>query len=154
MKITRAADYAIRCVLHLAKKPPREVVSRREVAEAMDIPVAFLGKIAQGLAKAGLVVVRQGAKGGYQLAKPPGRITLLDVVEALDGEIEVNDCLARPEECGRMPSCRVHRALIDIRTALRRSLEAVTFEDLAKGDECPGTAAWRGSEKTLGCIES
>ncbi|WP_243364655.1 RrF2 family transcriptional regulator [Fundidesulfovibrio terrae] len=141
MKLTRAAEYAIRCVLYLAKHPFGQVVSRREVAQAMDIPMAFLGKIAQGLAKEGVLVVRQGAHGGYELALPPREISLLMVVEAMDGEILVNECLSRPQECGRSSYCAVHKVWERARGQFRETLSATSFEELANQDECPEHAA-------------
>jgi Rrf2 family protein len=144
VKLTRAAEYAIRCVLFLAKRPPGQVVSRREISEAMDIPNAFLGKIAQGLAKAGVILVRQGARGGYELALPPKDISLLLIVEAMDGEILVNECLSRPDECGRSGSCAVHRVWARARDQFRETLRGANFEDMARADGCPGEAGPAG----------
>jgi len=131
MKLTRAAEYAIRCVLHLSRRPAGQLVSRREVSEAMDIPPAFLGKIAQGLARAGVLVVRQGSMGGYLLALPPKDISLLRVVEAMDGEILLNECLAQPHHCGMSPTCPVHAVWGRAREQFRETLGAVSFADLA-----------------------
>ncbi len=136
MRLTRAAEYAIRCVLHLAKLPFGKVASRRDVAHTMDIPMAFLGKIAQGLAKAGILVVRQGAHGGYELALPPNEISLLMVVEAMDGEILMNECLSRPQDCGRSSFCSVHKVWDKARDQLRETLQATSFEELARDDVC------------------
>lgn len=141
MKLTRAAEYAIRCVLHLAKHPYGDVVNRREIAEAMNIPMAFLGKIAQGLAKAGIVVVRQGALGGIELALPSSEISLLMVVEAVDGEILVNECLSRPQDCERSACCAVHRVWHKARAQFRQTLGAASFETLAKTDSILESAA-------------
>lgn len=136
MKLTRAAEYAIRCVLYMAKKPPGQLVSRREVAQAMDIPLAFLGKIAQGLAKGGILVVRQGALGGYELTLAPEDISLLLVVESIDGEILVNECLSRPQACGRSSFCAVHKVWEDARGRFRSTLESTSFAQLAQTDGC------------------
>jgi Rrf2 family protein len=137
MRLTRAAEYAIRCVLYLAKHPFGQTVSRREVAQSMDIPMAFLGKIAQGLAKSGVLVVRQGAHGGYELALPPNEISLLMVVEAIDGEILVNECLSRPQDCGRSSFCAVHKVWEKARDQFRETLQAASFEELSRADICP-----------------
>lgn len=134
MKLTRAAEYAIRCVLYLAKRPLGDVVSRRDVARDMDIPMPFLGKIAQELNKAGVIVVRQGAHGGYELALPPEDISLLMVVEAMDGEILINECLARPHDCGRSTHCAVHRVWTEARARFRETLAGVSFARLAAED--------------------
>ena len=63
MRLTRAGEYAIRCLLYLSMHRDREVIGRKEIAEAMDIPAQFLGKVAQQLARAGIIAIRQGAQG-------------------------------------------------------------------------------------------
>ena len=145
VKLTRAAEYAIRCVLYLSAVPAGQVTRRREVSQAMDIPGAFLGKIAQGLAKAGVLIVRQGANGGYELALAPKDISLLSVVEAMDGEIQINECLSRPQACGRSGACAVHQVWDKARTQFRETLRGVNFETLAKNGSSPRSTAagWR-----------
>ena len=132
MKLTRAAEYAVRCILYLSGRPAGQVASRREVSSAMDIPGAFLSKIAQALSRAGILIVRQGAAGGYELALSPKNISLLSVVEAVDGEIQLNECLLRPHECGRSGLCAVHEVWHKARNQLRETLHAVDFETLAR----------------------
>ncbi len=136
MKLTRAGEYAVRCVLYLAAQERGEIVSRREIADAMDIPFQFLGKVAQQLAKAGVLEIRQGAQGGVRLLAAPKHISLLMVVEAIEGEIFLNDCLLNPESCSRVGSCGVHRVWSEARKRLRDSLNAVTFDQLAAEELC------------------
>ena len=136
MKLTRAAEYAVRCVLYLSAGPVGQVMSRREVSSAMNIPGAFLGKIAQGLAKAGILIVRQGAGGGYELAVNPKDISLLSVVEAVDREILINECLSRPQVCGRSGICAVHKVWDRARDDFRETLRSVNFETLARNGSC------------------
>jgi Rrf2 family iron-sulfur cluster assembly transcriptional regulator len=138
MRLTRAGEYAIRCVLYLAGRPPGEVSSRREVAAAMDIPDPFLSKIAQQLAKAGLIEIIQGAKGGYRLLLPPEKVTLLDVVETISGEIFLNDCLMRPGACSRSPVCKVHQVWQKAREQLRETLRQATIDRLLGDEACEG----------------
>ena len=131
MQITRATEYAVRCVLHLVMEPPDRVVPRREIAAAREIPEQFLGKIAQRLARAGIVRIRQGARGGYELAIPPERLTLLDVVEAAEGAIILNNCVLEPKVCSRSCVCSAHRVWTAARKQLRATLSGVTFAELA-----------------------
>jgi len=140
VKLTRAAEYAVRCVLYLSGYPSGKVISRREVSSAMEIPGAFLGKIVQGLARAGILIVRQGASGGYELARQPRDISLLSVVEAIDGEILINECLSRPEACGFSGTCSVHRVWNKARQDFRETLRAVNFEALARRGICSWAA--------------
>ena len=108
MEITRATEYAVRCILHLALEPADRVVPRREIAAAREIPEHFLGKIAQRLARAGVIRILQGARGGYQLAVPAERLTLLAVVEAADPiryRLRVSRVIGCGAGCEPEPSC-------------------------------------------------
>lgn len=131
MRLTRAGEYAIRCVLYLAMHTDRELIGRKEIAEAMDMPAQFLGKVAQQLAKAGIISIRQGSQGGFELARRPEDITLLAVIEAIDGEIFLNDCIQRPESCDRQTLCSVHQIWDKARRQLRSTLGGVTLAELA-----------------------
>lgn len=137
MRLTRAGEYAIRCVLYLSTNRSRRIVGRKEIAEAMDIPAQFLGKVAQNLARAGLIDIHQGARGGYELLIAPEELSLLRVVECIDGEIFLNDCLHRPESCDRSPSCTVHRVWQKAREELRATLGGISLANLAN-EERPG----------------
>jgi Rrf2 family protein len=117
-------------MLYLSVAGKGVLVSRRTVAGEMDIPEQFLGKIAQQLARAGLIEIIQGAKGGFRLTVLPAELTLLTVIEAVIGEIFLNDCILRPESCDRSPACKVHLVWENVRNQLRGSLRKATFETL------------------------
>jgi Rrf2 family protein len=131
MEITRATEYAVRCVLHLALERGDRVVPRREIAAAREIPEQFLGKIAQRLARAGIIRILQGSRGGYQLALPADRISLLAVVEAAEGDLGLNTCVMHAKACSRTCVCAAHRVWAEARRQLRATLGGVTFADLA-----------------------
>jgi len=139
MKITMAAEYAVRCVLYLAKQGPGTLVSRQEIADRADVPSKFLAKIAQQLARTGIIEIRQGAKGGYRLIRPPREITLLMVVESIIGEIFLNECAVRNDVCKSSATCTVNRIWKSARAQLRETLQAVTFESLASSPDCCGS---------------
>jgi Rrf2 family iron-sulfur cluster assembly transcriptional regulator len=141
MRLTRAGEYAVRCVLHLASRGQGTLCARKDVAERMDIPDQFLGKIAQQLARAGLIEIVQGARGGLRLVVPPDQVTLLDVVEAVIGEIFLNDCVMRPESCDRSHACAVHCVWAKAKDQLRRTLEEATFAALLKENDCMAGSA-------------
>jgi len=136
MRLTRAGEYAVRCVLYLASKGVGIICSRKRIAAEMDIPDQFLGKIAQQLARSGFLEIVQGAKGGYKLAVTPENLTLLDVVEAVIGEIFLNDCVIRPESCQRSQACSVHQVWENARSQLRDTLREATFASLLTEDSC------------------
>ena len=136
MRLTRAGEYAVRCVLYLASQEKGIVVSRKEIAHAMDIPNQFLGKIAQQLSISGILEIIQGSKGGFRLSISPEQLNLLHVIEAVVGEIFLNDCIFRTDSCKRSSTCAVHSVWQEARNQLRETLRKATFAELVKYDGC------------------
>ena len=136
MRLTKAGEYAVRCILYLSSIGMDRVGSRKEIAKMMGIPEQFLGKIAQQLARAGFIEILQGAKGGFRLVVPPQELTLLSVVEAVVGEIFLNDCLMRSDACNRSNSCAVHLVWEKARNQLRQTLQEATFDGLLAESSC------------------
>ncbi|MFQ6032879.1 MAG: RrF2 family transcriptional regulator, partial [Candidatus Zixiibacteriota bacterium] len=99
MRLTKAGDYAIRGMLYLAEQPEGRVTTISEIALKRDIPRGFLAKIFQTLAKSGLVYSTQGNTGGFLLGKSKDKITLREIVEAVDGPVYLNYCLIHRGEC-------------------------------------------------------
>ena len=129
--ITRKTDYAIRCVLYLAESG-KETVMMNEIAEKAKIPKSFLAKILQRLAKAGIVMSRRGVKGGFKLAKKATDISLLDVVETMEGTVAMNLCAVDKKACSLSSSCCVHPVWVEIRKDAERRLRNMTFTKLLK----------------------
>ncbi len=123
-------------MVYLAHKGKAVLVSKQEIAEHADIPTHFLAKIAQDLARAHMISIRQGAKGGYALLKNPEEISLLEVVEVMIGEIYLNDCVGRPANCNLSKSCSVHNVWNDARDQLRDTLGKVSLAELSAVDSC------------------
>lgn len=134
MRLSKAGEYAIRCMFYLSQQAFGTLSSRRVVASEMDIPDQFLGKIAQQLSRAGLIEIVQGAKGGFRLIRSPEQISMLDVIEAVVGPVFLNDCVLRPQSCHRSPYCTVHAAWQRVCEQLKNELRAVRFSDLTKPD--------------------
>jgi Rrf2 family protein len=136
MRLTRAAEYAIRCIVYLSQQGRGVLASKNDIAERAEIPPHFLAKIAQDLARAGLIDIRQGPKGGFVLLKEPREITLLEVVETMIGEIYLNDCVAKPSSCNALRACGVHQVWINARNQLRETLRKATFDQLIREKTC------------------
>ena len=105
MRITRTADYGVRVMTQLAGAPDGSRLTVAELAGGSQASAAFTGKILQRLAAANLVVSHRGYDGGFELARPATSITVLDVVQALDGTLCLNDCVPGGPGCERMPTC-------------------------------------------------
>jgi Rrf2 family iron-sulfur cluster assembly transcriptional regulator len=133
MEITRQADYAVRSMIHLAELPlNNDRVSTATISKAEAIPLPFLTKVISRLATAGLVTTSRGMGGGVSLARPPEEITLLQVVEAVDGPIVLNHCLLRSGTCEREPFCAAHDVWDEVQTHFVQELNAVTMRELAE----------------------
>jgi len=115
----------------MATERPGYIISRKEIAREMNIPDQFLSKIAQQLARNGIIEIYQGPKGGLKLLKSPEKISLLEVIEAVIGEIFLNDCILNPTTCGRSPTCKVHAIWDKARNQLREMLREADIASLA-----------------------
>lgn len=151
MRLTRAGEYAVRCVLYLASQGAGVLCARKEIARKMEIPDQFLGKIAQQLARAGVIEIVQGARGGFRLVVAPEELTLLKVVEAVIGEIFLNDCVMRPESCNRSHACAVHCIWAKAKDQLRQTLQEASFARILEETSCmpalPPAAAPDGRQR-------
>ncbi|KMY66103.1 hypothetical protein AAU61_19365 [Desulfocarbo indianensis] len=136
MRLTRAGEYGVRCALYLALQPAGGETSRRRVSEAMRIPLPFLGKIAQQLAHAGIIQITKGAKGGYRLARPAEKISLLEVVEAIEGPLNLNLCLLQSDSCDRSHFCPVHEVWLEAQQCLQKTLGKADLASLASLEKC------------------
>ena len=130
MQITRETDYAIRCIVYLSSRTDRTVMVD-EIAREMATPKSFLAKILQKLAKAAIVTSFRGVKGGFRLSRQPRDITLLDVIEAVEGEIALNACAIDSTACDFSSTCAVHPIWIKLRGEFNELLRQHNFEDIA-----------------------
>lgn len=127
MQITRQADYAIRAVLHLAKLGSGRRAATSQIAEEQRIPPSFLAKIVSQLSVAGLLHTSRGARGGVSLARPPQDITLLEVIEAIDGPILLNECVMDEANCAFSEDCPLRPVWCDAQAELATRLKATNF---------------------------
>ncbi len=127
MQITRQADYAVRAMVYLAQLGPDQRAATGQIAKEKSIPPSFLAKIVSQLSVAGLLQTSRGARGGVSLAKPPHEISLLDVVEAIDGPILLNDCVGDGTSCEYGDSCPLRPVWCDAQKMLLDHLSKATF---------------------------
>lgn len=133
MEITHQADYAIRTILYLARLEPNLKVATSQIALEQKIPASFLTKIVSQLSVAGLIHTSRGARGGVSLARSAEAITLLEVLEAIDGPITLNECVDDPANCPISSVCTMHAFWIESSKELNNRLRRTTFASLAGG---------------------
>jgi Rrf2 family protein len=133
MMFSRACEYAIQALIDLAERPPGVYIPVREIAQQCNVPYHFLGKIVQQLSKRGLLSSTKGPKGGITLADSADGITLLQVVEAIDGLDITTRCVMGLPACQDAQPCPLHidwrnnrEQIIDMLT--RKTLKQLTEE--------------------------
>ncbi len=132
MQITRQADYAIRAVLFLSSMHTGVRAATSQIAESKKIPSSFLAKIISQLSIAGIIHTSRGAKGGVTLARDPKEITILDVVEAIDGPISLNDCTLDPHQCIFGDECPIRPLWCETQAELVKKLKSTSFAQVLK----------------------
>jgi len=128
-QLSKKADYGLIALKHLALHSEASV-SAREIAREYRIPAELLAKILQRLARKGLVLSQQGTHGGYILARDPAKISIVDVIEALDGPIGITPC-ERGSSCEQLDRCSVKDPLMAVRAKMVRILGDTSIYELA-----------------------
>ncbi len=131
LRLSKKADYALMAMKHLALRGDGSS-SAREIAGLYDIPIELLAKILQRLVRGGLLVSQQGTRGGYQLARTPAQISVVDVIQAIDGPVTVTACsTAEGSNCDQFAKCNVRDPLWRVRERILSALGECTIAELA-----------------------
>ena len=141
MRLTRQGDYAVRVMQDLAAQAPDVPIRRAQIQARQGVPAAYLAKIIQALARAGLVRTLPGAHGGVTLSSSAESVTLLQVIEAVEGSIHLNRCVEAPGACPRDGFCPVHPDWMRLQALLTRELGGITLASLARRPDCGTTRA-------------
>jgi Rrf2 family protein len=134
MQLTRAADYAVRVMIHLAKTPHGTRVSLPVLAAATGAPDSFLSKVLQSLTRARLVTSQRGPAGGFQMSAPGRQASMREVIEAIDGPMNLNVCLGNNPACARRLWCPAHPVWVKAQEALLEILNEARITDVANGN--------------------
>lgn len=108
MTISRKIDYGLRAMIHLAGLPVGKIAPLHDLATTLRLPREFLAKILKILAERGLVRSSRGAHGGYQLGRPAREISFLEVIEAVEGPVQLNVCLDHLDRCDVSAGCTMY----------------------------------------------
>nr|MBN1229055.1 Rrf2 family transcriptional regulator [Anaerolineae bacterium] len=130
LEITRQADYALRATLDVAQIPYGDRAPTATIASRQQIPLPFLAKIISQLVVRGVLEATRGASGGVSLARPANTITMLEVIEAIDGPITINRCTRDPAVCDRSGTCPFCEIFTEAQLALVERLSSITIADL------------------------
>ena len=131
--VRRNTDYAIRLVLNLARRHENGPISTRTAASEEDVPYQLACKLMQKLHNAGLVKSSMGPKGGFGLSAKPAKMSLLEVIEAIQGPLRLNRCLLGVDVCPRQKGCPVMPKLAKLQKYICNYLGGITLDELLRG---------------------
>jgi Rrf2 family protein len=155
MKLPTSTEWVLHCAASLAQLQPGQTASAAQLAAYYDLPAPYLAKQLQALTRAGILAATTGPRGGFRLARPAKDITMLQVVEAVDGPAAPYECreirqqgrgALAAEEC--QETCPLARTMAEAHAAWRASLAAVSLGDIL--DELPASAPGRTRRILLG----
>ncbi len=132
MQITRASEYAMLGLLALSRRPAGSVEMVDVLAHEEGVPTSFLGKIFQSLSRAGIVKSARGSGGGFSLVRTPGEITVLEVIEAVEGPIALQRCLETDSDCTHREGCALCGLLSEAQDRVKEVFGRTSVAELTR----------------------
>ncbi|HCW77016.1 MAG TPA: Rrf2 family transcriptional regulator [Candidatus Marinimicrobia bacterium] len=130
IQVTKAGEYGLRALAYLVNQGPGVKVSIAEISQARQIPEPYLRKLLKPLIQKGILVSIRGVAGGVMVGRPLEEITFLEVIEALEGPINLNTCLVHNETCQFIGDCGMHPVWIEAQEAMFKILGGKTLNAL------------------------
>jgi Rrf2 family transcriptional regulator, cysteine metabolism repressor len=129
MKLSTRGKYGLYAMHYLAQHQNDGLQSLSQIA-SVGIPKQYLEQLLGSLRRNGLIRSERGANGGYQLAKSPAEVTVLDIIDAMEGPLALSDCLSSDTQCARAGQCRVRLVWERLTDSINRELAGVTLKDM------------------------
>ncbi|MDD3213943.1 MAG: Rrf2 family transcriptional regulator [Eubacteriales bacterium] len=133
MKLSTRGKYGLYAMYYLAEHQGEGPQSLQNIA-SVGIPKQYLEQLLGNLRRAGLVGSVRGAQGGYKIAKAPEKITILDVIDAMEGPLELSECMSNESTCDRSCQCPVRRVWRTLTDSINRELAGITLGDMLATD--------------------
>lgn len=135
MKLSTKGRYGIHAMYDLALNGGEGPQSLKAIAQRQNVPEAYLEQLMGNLRRAGLVKGVRGAQGGYLLARPPGEITVGQVLRVLEGELALVDCLVEEDACDKACACPTRLVWQKLREGVNRVVDGITLRDMLDDHE-------------------
>jgi len=133
--VRRNTDYALRAMVYLTEHYDEELASARQISQKGDIPYQLACKLLQKLHNVKLVESCMGPKGGFRLSRDRSKISLLEVIEAIQGKVLLIRCLLGEDICPHQKSCKVRTKLAELERSINSYLDSVTLEKIVRQKE-------------------
>jgi Rrf2 family transcriptional regulator, cysteine metabolism repressor len=131
LKLSKKTEYALMAVQYMASKNSLRAVNTKEIAVEYRIPLELLAKVLQKLGKKGIVLSHNGPKGGYLLAKPASDISVLAVIQAVEGHLGITDCYHNEDShCVQLTRCNIRTPMRNIQNSIYSLLDSMSIEDM------------------------
>lgn len=131
IRLSKETDYGILLLSHLAVTPEALIFSARDLANETRVPLPMVSKVLKALAREGVLVSHRGPKGGYALAKKPEKISIAEVIAAMEGPVGLTECIEHPGDCMQEPTCQVRHNWAKINQRIWDSLDGITLAEMA-----------------------
>lgn len=141
MKISTKGRYGLRTLMDISTHQTKGPVNLNDIAERQGISAKYLWQIVNLLKTAGFVRGTRGPKGGYILVRNPADITLLDVIQVLEGPISLVECVDDADFCDRMDHCVAHSVWTDVSQVIRGALQKITLAEILRRNAGDGSSS-------------
>ncbi len=132
IRLTKAGEYGLRAIRYMVENGHEDRISIGDISDNKKIPEPFLRKLFKPLVKQGIVNSTRGVSGGVRLSKAPEEITILEVVEALEGPLALNECLLEDNSCEFLAECGMHDVWDEAQSAMAKVLRSRNLTHLTK----------------------
>lgn len=153
IKISKMADYALALMARMAQEPGG-IHTSTGLSRDAGLALPSVTKLLKALAKAELLRATRGKSGGYRLARDPSELTLLDIVEAIDGPLALTDCSQGEGSCAREGACLTKSALREVSALIAQSLKAVSLASLGARAQGPSVVRFESARRAKPPAES
>ncbi|MCC6725439.1 MAG: Rrf2 family transcriptional regulator [Saprospiraceae bacterium] len=134
---TKSCQYAIRAVIYMTEqKESLKNIGVKEMADSLQVPQQFLAKILQQLSKHNLISSVKGPNGGFYISEANGKVTLLDIVECIDGKAALSSCILGMPKCDSEHPCPLHHHFYGSREGLKTTLSSCEIGEMLNGKLC------------------
>lgn len=141
MKLSTRSRYGTRAMLEIARCYNKNPINRKDIIRHQRIPTEYLANILLTLKGRGLINTSRGASGGYSLSRPPSKVTLYHIVEALEGSIAPVECVENAARCRKSAQCVVRKAWTRLHDAQLGVLRSISLQDLLEMEKAEDGAA-------------
>lgn len=135
MKISTKGRYGLRILLDIAMNPGEQPRMIRDICKSQKISEKYAGRLIIELRKAGMLVSIRGAHGGFKLKKMPKDISLLEVIETMEGPVSVVDCVGNPKNCKRVDECGANKVWSGLNSLVKNYLADISLQDIIDSGE-------------------